>query len=424
MNIKMYQTLANAIGAEFLKDYGVDFDSFRWESRKYVDVDLAKFSTFKVLQLKNAIAEWPAHKGAQAAMKDIAIWIEANKDVEGARANNVKQFFALLQKYLLKHVPGQRLFNHDAGRDAWFCHYVHKVGYTPPQRGRDYTAPDYVTVYLVHRAFGRTQYEQFNLYNRDVHNRTVSQVLAEQEYIPETSDLRTLYLDQMGKYEAWHEALGKQFYATGDGDDTDIDGNPSSGDRESWWFRRVNSFRFDKNNEPGRVLIDVFQEDDKNNSRREHGDKIDPLWWLKVQKEQPDEEGDIVDVSDEDVTNMDNVTLEPLHIPIHPLLCVFDVKKHLRLRAHVSQLTVYEYDRAMGDRLILPAEDRALIDILLAHKSTFADVVAGKGGGSVVLCTGGPGLGKTLTAEIYSEVAARPLYTVQCSQLGTAPNEI
>lgn len=116
-------------------------------------------------------------------------------------------------------------------------------------------------------------------------------------------------------------------------------------------------------------------------------------------------------------------TKEP-EIPIHPLVACFDTKKHLRVRLHVNQLTVYEYDKALGDRLILPQEDRDLINILLAHKSTFADVVSGKGGGSVVLCTGGPGLGKTLTAELYSEIAARPLYTIQCSQLGTEPDEL
>jgi SpoVK/Ycf46/Vps4 family AAA+-type ATPase len=424
MNIKMYQSLATVIGAEFLKDYGVDFDSFRWESRKYVDIDLARFSTFKVLELKNAIAEYPAHKGAQAALKDIGIWIEANKDVDGAKANNVKQFFTLLQKYMLKSVPGQRLFSHDAGRDAWFCYYVYSISYTPPQRSRDWVSPDYVTVNLAYREFGQNETASFTLYDKNVRHLTVAQVLAEAEYIPETSDLRAIYLEQMTKYESWHDQLGKQFWATGDADDDGIDGNPGSKQRDHWYWRQTNSFRLDKNGEPGRVLIDVFQEEDKNSRDSDSRSKIDPLFWLKIQKAQPDEDGDINEVSDEDVTNMDNVELEPLHIPIHPLVCVFDLNKHLRLRVHVTQLTEYVYDRQMGDRLVLPAEDRDLIDILLAHKSTFADVVAGKGGGSVVLCTGGPGLGKTLTAEIYSEVAAKPLYTVQCSQLGTKPDEI
>jgi hypothetical protein len=425
MNIKMYQSLATVIGAEFLKDYGVDFDRFRWESRKFVEIDLAKFSMFKVLQLKNQIAEFPAHKGAQAALKDITIWMDANKDVEGTKATNVKQFFAMLQKYMLKHVPGQRVFHHDKGRDAWFCYYVHKISYTPPRSTSWGVQPHYVTVYFTHREFGKNHYGQFHLHDADVRGHTVPQVFAEQEYIPETADLRAIYLDQMDKYEAWHAAFGKQFWATGDADDNGIDGNPGHDHHERhWYWRKINSFRLDKDGEPGRVLIDVFQEDDQNTEDSRDQDKVDPLFWIKIQKEQPDEDGDISSVDDEEVLSDDKVTLEPLHIPIHPLVCVFSLKKHMRLRAHVTQLTEYQYDRDMGNRLVLPDEDRALIEIFLAHKSTFADVVAGKGGGSVVLCTGGPGLGKTLTAEIYSEVSAKPLYTVQCSQLGTEPDEI
>lgn len=39
----------------------------------------------------------------------------------------------------------------------------------------------------------------------------------------------------------------------------------------------------------------------------------------------------------------------------------------------------------------------------------------------VVLALGEPGVGKTLTAEAYSEIMEKPLYSVQCSQLGTSP---
>jgi MoxR-like ATPase len=35
------------------------------------------------------------------------------------------------------------------------------------------------------------------------------------------------------------------------------------------------------------------------------------------------------------------------------------------------------------------------------------DIVAGKSGGTTVLCAGPPGVGKTLTAEVYSEIIRR-----------------
>jgi AAA+ superfamily predicted ATPase len=46
------------------------------------------------------------------------------------------------------------------------------------------------------------------------------------------------------------------------------------------------------------------------------------------------------------------------------------------------------------------------------------DIVAGKSGGTTVLCAGPPGVGKTLTAEVYAEIVKRPLYRVHSGQLG------
>jgi AAA+ superfamily predicted ATPase len=42
----------------------------------------------------------------------------------------------------------------------------------------------------------------------------------------------------------------------------------------------------------------------------------------------------------------------------------------------------------------------------------------------IILSSGPPGVGKTLTAEAYSERARRPLYTVQCAQLGVTAEEL
>jgi len=50
--------------------------------------------------------------------------------------------------------------------------------------------------------------------------------------------------------------------------------------------------------------------------------------------------------------------------------------------------------------------------------------VHGKAGGAVVLLAGPPGTGKTLTAEVYAEAEGRALYSIQCSQLGTDPDEL
>ena len=42
-----------------------------------------------------------------------------------------------------------------------------------------------------------------------------------------------------------------------------------------------------------------------------------------------------------------------------------------------------------------------------------------KGNGLTILLRGGPGTGKTLTAEIIAELTEKPLYRVSCGDIGT-----
>lgn len=110
---------------------------------------------------------------------------------------------------------------------------------------------------------------------------------------------------------------------------------------------------------------------------------------------------------------------------MHPLVPCFDLRRHIRLRVHLNNLTPYVIRREVGDRLILPPRDRALIEMLVDESAnTFQDVVSGKGQSVNILSGGKPGVGKTLTAEVLAEYKERPLYSVQCSQLGIDPETI
>lgn len=59
---------------------------------------------------------------------------------------------------------------------------------------------------------------------------------------------------------------------------------------------------------------------------------------------------------------------------------------------------------------------------LAAEKAT--DLIAGKGNGLIMLLHGGPGTGKTFTAESMAEIAQKPLYRVTCGDIGTNPEEV
>jgi SpoVK/Ycf46/Vps4 family AAA+-type ATPase len=88
------------------------------------------------------------------------------------------------------------------------------------------------------------------------------------------------------------------------------------------------------------------------------------------------------------------------------------------------QMSPYTWDAGITERLVLPEQVLGVVDTLVHADGKWKDIVRGKSGGMVVLLSGPPGVGKTLTAEVYSEHARRPLYSVQCSQLGTDPEHL
>ena len=108
-------------------------------------------------------------------------------------------------------------------------------------------------------------------------------------------------------------------------------------------------------------------------------------------------------------------------IPLHCYVHLFHLEWHRNIWVHVQHLAPYRYRPALREKLVLPSHHRDLIDILTSNAEVFAqDFVDGKSGGTTILCQGAPGLGKTLTAEIYAEVVGKPLYRVHSGQLGTS----
>ncbi len=78
------------------------------------------------------------------------------------------------------------------------------------------------------------------------------------------------------------------------------------------------------------------------------------------------------------------------------------------------------------DKLVLEDEAKSVIKALVEHSNNvnFTDLIDGKGGGTIFLCHGKPGLGKTLTAEATAELLKKPLYVVSVGELGVNPIEL
>lgn len=429
MEIKINKALAEVIGAKELKPFGVDFDRFRYMGSGGVGIDLAGYTPMKIMELKSLITDHTEIKGTKILLRDIDSWLAAIKNTEGAKPRTVEAFSSMLMRYLSK-VPGHRVYFKDDKRNCWWAYYVEDVRYHPPQHysGGGF-APAYCSMDIFYEEFGKRHKDTVQFHAEHCCHRPVSQSLTDKGYIGETPELRAMYMASHERFIANVDQIGKQFLARGEATD-DLDGNKKQSD--SWWYRRTNTIALDREDVPTRVVIDVFKEDDtedddsRNSRNRE--DTVDALFWkrLKVKSTSADDDGDYNDDDEElEATAADEADVAQLVLPVHPTLACFDLQRHMRLRIHIDQLTEYVYDPKLGEKLVLPDAQRVLIDILLAQKDGgFRDIIQGKGSGSIILSAGPPGTGKTLTAEAYAEVTARPLYTVQCSQLGTDPDDL
>jgi hypothetical protein len=426
MEIRMMEELARAIGQRELKPFGVDFENFKYNSNnsKTVEVNLAKHTPMKLLELKTLLTDNIRYRGAKTAISDIETWLAAIKDTNSAKIKNVRQFSSVLIRHMRK-IAGQRVYMKDDASNVWWPYYMERVIYypkTPTYRG-DGDIPAHCDVSLFYYEFGKRQSTKQTFWDEDVKFRNVVKALADKNLIPETPEMRASYLAELKKYNENVEQIGKQFLAVGTATD-DLDGNDKASDG-GWWYRRTNTIVLDKQG-PSRVVIDLFREDDRQaEDRRNHENHLDKYFWSKQALIKPNKDGDLDD-DDEELDEAlsetsDAEEIDP-EVPVHCTTAVFDLRRHLRLKVHIAQLEEYVYDPNLGDKLVLPPDQRALIDILLAQREGgFKDIIQGKGAGAVILSAGPPGTGKTLTAEAYAEVTARPLYTVQCSQLGTDP---
>lgn len=112
-------------------------------------------------------------------------------------------------------------------------------------------------------------------------------------------------------------------------------------------------------------------------------------------------------------------------IPRQPVMRVFNLATHVYCWTNSINLTPYVYDKTLREKLILPQTHRDLLDILTADIEMFTeDIIEGKSAGNIILCKGRPGVGKTLTAEVYAELTDKPLYKIHTGSLGTKASEI
>lgn len=411
MEVKISRTLAERLGEDKLRQLGKELrDRFHEE----YTVNLADLTKVQVDKLREWLEDeaFMNVRGPKVIIRDIDNWKKAIQDAGPLKARTLQQFSSIVTQYLLQ-IPGHRLYERlDIEGLAYIAFYVNDVTFHAAIMHSNHRQPAYVEITLLHIELGGRRSTTISLHAEDVQGKTASEVLVRQGYFPETPELREAYLDETSRFMSIAENVGQQFLAVGFGTD-DLDGNENTIGR-AWATYGRNRMPMVRDDRPSKVVMDVYFESDKER-RNQHGASVDLRFWDRKSPKMADP----MDEEDDVLKDTDVSIEEPVEVPVHPFCATFDLRRHTRMKIHINYLTEYVYDQSIGDSLILPDVTKNLVATLIEqNKVNFTDIIEGKGAGVCVLLTGVPGVGKTLTAEVFAEASGKPLYSIQAAQLG------
>ena len=235
----------------------------------------------------------------------------------------------------------------------------------------------------------------------DIDGKTIGEIFAAKGFLKETPELIAAYDETIERYFSWRGQYGGQFSCRGTGFYAE---DPNSSHRDMDWSRK-DIVVLSTTGGAARLVNDESILTSPRPYARRPGRNSGPYLRRASKSSKFDAE--------DEVKELQAAMPEGLFqkIPIHAFILMFHLDLHHYLWVHVDDMEPYQYKPALKQKLVLPAEQTDLIDILTAEMDLLMDdIVAGKSGGTTVLCAGPPGVGKTLTAEVYSEIIKRPLY--------------
>ncbi len=282
---------------------------------------------------------------------------------------------------------------------------ISRIDYTPDSNDES----GKVFIELKANAKGTLASSTIRISASDIEQKSISEILAAKGYLKETPELIRAYDETAERYFNWRAQYGGQFSGKGTGFFAE---DPNASHRNTDWSRK-DVVVLSSSGGTARLVNDESILTSRALTLDIPGDILAP-YLVKAAKSNRYDAEDAVKKSQ---------TAIPAglftQIPVHAFILMFHLDLHHYLWVHVDDMSPYQYQPALKHKLILPEEQTDLIDILTAEMDVLMDdIVAGKSGGTTVLCAGPPGVGKTLTAEVYSEIIRRPLYRVHSGQLG------
>lgn len=361
--------------------------------------------------LKNLYENSDARMRGQAAQIGT---LQLAMNDEGTRfgADDLELLLAEITDFLLRAVIRGWLFKAN-GSGKPIAYLVTRLDYTPPgeeEAGR-------ILVELKANSRGKIETETLTIRSKDIVDKTVSEIFATKSFLKETQDLINSYDKTVACYFEWRNEFGKQFTGKGTGIFAE---DPTATHRDRDWSRKRNIV-LSSADSAARLVNDE-------SILSERALTLESSGYILAKYLRKAGKSARYDCKVEDKLEKSQQEIPKgafTELPVHAYMLMFHMDLHHHLWVHVDDMQVYEYQPDLKQKLILPQEQTDLIDILTAEMDVLMDdIVAGKSGGTTVLCAGPPGVGKTLTAEVYSEIIKRPLYRVHSGQLGLNVTEM
>ena len=245
----------------------------------------------------------------------------------------------------------------------------------------------------------------------DVAGRPVAEIFAAKGFVKETPELLKSYDETAQRYFDWRAQYGAQFSGSGVGYFAE---NPTATHRDTDYSRK-DVIILSSSGGLARLVNDEGILGERVLALDATGDIMSKYVRRVARNSRLSGKGEAA-VEETQAGIPKGLFTE---LPVHFYILMFHLDLHHYLWVHVDDMQPYAYQPELKDKLVLPPEQTDLIDILTAEMDVLMDdIVAGKSGGTTVLCAGPAGVGKTLTAEVYSEIIKRPLYRVHSGQLG------
>ena len=337
-------------------------------------------------QLDDEAKDWLQQQmleaGQHATANTLIALREAERDPANATVPNLEVLTQAIGEYIKQDAIDGWIYaiGDDGEALPWL---VTSIALQEMSNGQECVAMHLTTnsVAMANNDYSRPNSRPFYFFSGDVVNKRVADIMTAKGFMKETPELKAAYVKSLKSFVDFEPRVSEQFVATGSALEVNLD------------ERYQNPERI-KLSAPMKVV-----NDEDLVKRRFFTHTQSPFWAVQGR----------------DFTS----------IPIHPMVLCFNLETHTNMWVHVDNMEPYEYDPDLRQKLILPEHHRDLIDILTQDMDVLMDdIVVGKSGGTTILCKGAPGLGKTLTAEVYSEVIKRPLYRVHSGQLGIRSEEV